>query len=167
MHIESDKKGIEYNYSQNYTNSKIRELDFVVKKAIRKSAYGVVWEEYFNVDSLPINEYRDFYESEYGILYIHDGKGKLSLEFALKPLLSLKQAMLYPSFINELDKALIGERSEPKFRSAINEFLALQDVNHDNLKVYNKDFAYLTNKLIATIKPCKIASMKNQYTKRK
>lgn len=139
--------------------AKLRELEFHVKKAIRKNAYGVFIDEFHNVNSLPINEYRDFYDTEYGILYIHDGEGPLDLILALKPLLCIKQALLFPSFANELDKALIGEPYEPKFRNAVREFLTLQDANFENKKIYHKEFGYLINKLVATIKPCVVTRM--------
>lgn len=139
--------------------AKLRELEFFVKKAIRKNAYGVYIEEFHNVQALPVNEFRDFYDTEYGILYIHDGEGALDLRLALKSLLCLKQAMLYPSFANELDKALIGEPYNKKFRDAVREFLTLQDANFDKEKIYHEEFSCLVNKIIATIKPCVIKKM--------
>lgn len=127
----------------------MRELDFTITKAVLKNAYGTEISTYENTDTLPINTCRDYYESNLGILYIHNGSTKLPLDLALKPLLYLKQALLHESFIHELDKALIGEKYNTKlFKNAVDEFKLInnfeQNLTHDS-------FIETISKLIAKI----------------
>ena len=127
----------------------MRELDFNVEKAILKTAYGTDIKLYENVNALPINTCRDYYDSNLGILYIHEGQGKLSLELARKPLLYLKQALLHECFINELDKALVGENYNTKlFKRAVDEFLSIHEYEN---KVLNEGYVETISKLIAKV----------------
>ncbi len=127
----------------------MRELDFNVTKAVLKNAYGTQINVYENTNKLPINTCRDHYDSNLGILYIHEGKGKLSLDLALKPLLHLKAALLHESFINELDKALVGEKYNTKlFKNAVDEFKL---INNFEKEIKHDDFIETLNKLIANI----------------
>lgn len=127
----------------------MRELDFKVEKAELKNAYGTIISVYEDTATLPINTCRDYYESNLGVLYIHNGSGKLPLTLALKPLLHLKSALLHECFINELDKALVGETYNVKlFKRAVDEFKLINDyephIKHDS-------FNEVINKLIANI----------------
>ena len=129
--------------------SAMRELDFTVTKGVLKNAYGTEISTYENTNKLPINTCRDYYDSNLGILYIHEGDGKLPLDLALKPLLYLKQALLHECFINELDKALVGEKYNTRlFKNAVDEFKLInnfeQNLRHDS-------FIQTITKLIAKI----------------
>lgn len=127
----------------------MRELDFTITTAVLKNAYGTEINTYENTNTLPINTCRDYYDSNLGILYIHDGSGKLPLELALKPLLYLKQALLYECFINELDKALLGEKYNQRlFKNAVDEF---NTINNFEPTIKNSSFIEVINKLIAKI----------------
>lgn len=108
-----------------------RDLDFMVARAELKNAYGVTLAVFENVNALPVNEGRSYYDTNLGILYIHKGEGKLPLKLALQPLLYLKQALLHTCFINELDKALNGDCYDARlFKNAVDEFLAISDDEH-------------------------------------
>lgn len=133
------------------SREKLRELNFEVKEAKLLSFYGSFIKEFRDTTSLPINTNKTYYESNLGILYIHNGEGKLDLTLALKPLLYLKQALLHTSFLDELDKALIGERYNPVFTPAIKEFELIYDYNFENNNIENKDFKEIVDKLIARI----------------
>ena len=131
---------------------RIRDLDFTVEYAELKSAYGQTLSTFNNVQTLPVNSNRDYYESNLGILYIHNGEGKLPLALAKEPLLYLKQALLHASFINELDKALIGETYNTRlFKKAVDEFILINDYNFESNKIEHCDFKETINKLIAKI----------------
>lgn len=129
--------------------SAMRELDFTITKAVLKNAYGTEISTYENTDTLPINTCRDYYDSNLGILHIHNGSGKLPLDLALKPLLYLKQALLHECFINELDKALIGEKYNTKlFKNAVDEFNL---INNFEPHITHDSFIETISKLIAKI----------------
>lgn len=131
---------------------KIRDLDFTVEKAELKNAYGTTLSIFENTQTLPVNTNRDYYDTNFGILYIHNGEGKLPLALAKEPLLYLKQALLHASFINELDKALVGDKYNTRlFKKAADEFLLISDYNFENNKIEHCDFKETINKLIAKI----------------
>lgn len=130
----------------------LRDLDFTIEKAQLKDAYGTILGSFNNVQSLPINTNRDYYDTNLGILYIHKGEGRLPLELAKEPLLYLKQALLHASFINELDKALVGDKYNTRlFKKAVDEFIMISDYNFENNKIEHCDFKEVINKLIAKI----------------
>ena len=127
----------------------MRELDFTITKAELKNAYGTHINTYDNTNILPINTCRDYYDSNLGVLYIHEGSGKLPLELALKPLMYLKQALLHECFINELDKALMGENYNKRlFKNAVDEFKL---INNFEPNINNDSFNEVISKLIAKI----------------
>ena len=140
---------IKTSYDVAFGTQTFRELDFKVAKAVLKTAYGTFLREFENVESLPINTARDYYESNLGILHIHEGKGKLPLELARQPLLYLKQALMHQSFLIELDLALAGENyNRALFGNAVREFELINDYEGS---VYHSDFDKVIDKLIAKI----------------